>query len=367
MYTLFWFCFLAGIIGTTSQYYGYNEEKNNGRRRRLTETSEIRGPCTYFKFNDTDTCGDTPGLNPLGGKYQASDTGLSEFAHDWMEHTCCKVLNEPLAGVISSVWLWLQVCTKAINTRNSAPVEYDRQDEKYADNYRNTVGALPYSESPLYSMQRYCPQDLEGGELSEWVVSSFFPVMKQKNANFKQNREFLKDCDSVTRTSDAVTVLLTTEPENRGSFGHLAMVVHRDDTLLDLPSGDDNHYYMSFSNYGNTIGAIITGTQATHVGFGRDLENVTKTKTLYNANIDLMLAKWEEIKKSGVMFDLLEKNCAYTVLEILSAGYPECDMNFHQLWTPETAFKRVVEVCYTSHRMHCGYSLELWQIMKITL
>merc|ERR1712224_629199 len=86
------------------------------------------------------------------------------------------------------------------------------------------------------------------------------------------------------------------------------------------------------------------GTQATHVGFGKDLENVTKTVTLYNANVPKMVEKWDEIKKGGVMFDLLEKNCAYTVLEVLSAGYPECKMNFMQLWTPIQAFNKISEL-----------------------
>merc|ERR1711937_684060 len=111
--------------------------------------------------------------------------------------------------------------------------------------------------------------------------------MREKNKNFKQQGDFFKDCDSVTSKSGAVTVLLT-EPEYTGRFGHLAMVLHTDDAKLDLPDDYDNKQYVSFSNYGNTIGAIITGTQATHVGFGKDLANVTKTKTLYDVNVPKM-------------------------------------------------------------------------------
>ena len=307
-----------------------------------------------------------------------------------------------------------------MNTANSDPQKYEKDDKAYAAEYIRTKKALPYNTGPLYSMQQYCPQDLDGGELSEWVVASFFPVsrvlslgslfvfylffrvffksfhcilisvlclksklifhvehmprnpflqsvapflfcgpynqvMKSNNANFKQEGDFFQDCDSVTSNDEAVTVLLT-EPEYVGRFGHLAMVLHTDDAKLGLPDDDDNKQYVSFSNYGNTIGAIITGTQATHVGFGRDLENVTKTVTLYNADVQKMEKKWDEIKKGGVMFDILEKNCAYTVLEVLSAGYPECKMNFKQLWTPEQAFAKISEVCSISHRIHCGYS-----------
>lgn len=339
IYTLF--CFLAAVIGTSKTQDINSEQEKENERRRLSQASQQGGPCLYF--NQTDKCGDAPGLNPSGEKYKKTDNGLSVFAHEWMEHTCCKILNEPLAGVISSVWLWLQVCTKAMNTANSNPQKYKNDDEAYAAEYIRTNKALPYNTGPLYSMQQYCPQDLNGGELSEWVVASFFPVMKSNNANFKQEGDFFQDCDSVTSNGGAVTVLLT-EPEYVGRFGHLAMVLHTDDAKLGLPDDDDNKQYVSFSNYGNTIGAIITGTQATHVGFGRDLQNVTKTVTLYNADVPKMVEKWDEIKSGGVMFDLLEKNCAYTVLEVLSAGYPECKMNFKQLWTPVQAFGKISEM-----------------------
>ena len=46
---------------------------------------------------------------------------------------------------------------------NSATPESYRLDESYTD-------------MPLHDMKRYCPQDLDGGELSEWAVKSFFPV-----------------------------------------------------------------------------------------------------------------------------------------------------------------------------------------------
>jgi len=306
-----------------------------------------------MKFDAKNTCGNAPGLNPSGGKYKIINNGLSAFAHDWMEHTCCKIVKEPLAGVISSVWLWLQVCTKAMNTANSNPQEYNKRDKAFADDYVAKNGSLPYDVAPLHSMRQYCPQDLDGGELSEWVVASFFPVMRAKNDYFKQNTFLESGCENVATTTGAVTLLLT-EPEYTGRFGHLAMVLHENDKLA-LPDDHDNRQYVSFSNFGNTIGAIITGTQATHVGFGIDLENVTKTKTLYNANVPKMIEKWDEIKKGGVMFDLLEKNCAYTVLEVLAAGYPDCNMNLQQLWTPKRAFDIIAaEVFTTSHRIHYG-------------
>ena len=33
-----------------------------------------------------------------------------------------------------------------------------------------------YASGPLHNMKKYCPQDLDGGGLSEWTVESFFPV-----------------------------------------------------------------------------------------------------------------------------------------------------------------------------------------------
>ena len=33
-----------------------------------------------------------------------------------------------------------------------------------------------YSGGPLHNMKHYCPADLDGGELTEWVVATFFPV-----------------------------------------------------------------------------------------------------------------------------------------------------------------------------------------------
>ena len=139
----------------------------------MQETSETPGPCVYFKKQDT--CGNAPGLNPVSGKYQDSKKGLPMFAHDWMEYTCCKILTEPLAGIISSVWLWSQVCTKAVIKANSDS-EYTRYDLEYAaEKFPNGQDA-PYSKGPLQSMKQYCPQDLDGGDLSEWVVATFFPV-----------------------------------------------------------------------------------------------------------------------------------------------------------------------------------------------
>merc|ERR1712139_524511 len=40
-------------------------------------------------------------------------------------------------------------------------------------------------------------------------------------------------------------------------------------------------------------------------------------------------------------FDLMEWNCARIMLEVLQAGYPECDMPLDQLWTPERAYNFV--------------------------
>merc|ERR550514_1019108 len=92
---------------------------------------------------------------------------------------------------------------------------------------------------------------------------------------------------------------------------------------------------------GNTIGAMITGTKAVHVGFGEDLAKVTKSITLYNADVDAMKKKWTGIKQSRQMFDLMEWNCARTTLEVLKAGFPDCQSSFDhldQLWTPQRAY-----------------------------
>ena len=183
------------------------------------------------------------------------------------------------------------------------------------------------------------------------ICGPYYQVMRLKNSYFQPKPFLASDCTTTAGNTGAVTLLLT-EPKNVREFGHLAMVLH-EDTKLELPEDLNNDHYVSFSNFGNTIGAIITGTRATYVGFGQDLGNVTQTKTLYNANIPSMLIKWEEVKKSGLMFDLLQHNCAHTALEILSAGYPGCQMELKQLWTPKQAFEIVsTQVFTTSQGMH---------------
>ena len=96
----------------------------------------------------------------------------------------------------------------------------------------------------------------------------------------------------------------------------------------------------------HTVGVMITGTKAYHVGFGRDLGNVDKTITIYNVDAKKVLEAWDLTKTSNQMFDLMNWNCARTVLEALQKGYPDCDMHLKQLWTPTRAFEYIQDVRY---------------------
>ena len=42
--------------------------------------------------------------------------------------------------------------------------------------YADEKNIIEYGRGPLHNMKSYCPSDLDGGELTEWVVSTFFPV-----------------------------------------------------------------------------------------------------------------------------------------------------------------------------------------------
>ena len=167
--------------------------------------------------------------------------------------------------------------------------------------------------------------------------------MEQYNPNFQPVVESVADCENKENTG-AVTVLLT-KPLMNGTFGHVAMVLHEDHSLA-LPEGLDDTHYVSFSNHRDTVGVMITGTKADHVGFGHDLKGVTETVTLYNADVEAMMTKWDDIKNSGQMFDLLEWNCARVALEVLNEGYPDCVVALEdQLWTPTNMFRHVNGVC----------------------
>ena len=130
------------------------------------------GPCAAFSFTHDDTKECTqehPKPNP-----DLSDdvpTGLSAFAHGWIEYTCCRIVKENLAGIIAAVWLWLQVCTSAMNAEHANPAAMSLDLD-----YAKTIGIKAYSGGPLHNMKQYCPSDLDGGELTEWVVATFFPV-----------------------------------------------------------------------------------------------------------------------------------------------------------------------------------------------
>lgn len=269
---------------------------------------------------------------------QTSKAGLSVFAEKWIDYTCCNIVSKPMEGIIPNVWMWLQVCTKAMNTARADPNVYALDDE-YQKTMWKDDGKKAYFVGPLKVMKSYCPQDLDGGELTEWMVATFFPVMEKYNPNFKAFDENSFDKFTPKQSAGALTVLLT-KPDKTGTLGHIAMVIHKDHSL-DLPEDHDTEHYVSFSNVGNTIGAMVTGTKAVHMGFGVELAAVTHSVTLYNADFDAMAKRWENIKQNKQMFDLMEWNCARIMLEVLQAGYPERDMPLAQLWTPERAYNFV--------------------------
>jgi len=313
-------------------------DKCNSQRRRLH--NKVHGPCTGFAYAEdkNPTCPSPPDVNP---NVQAPN-GLSIFARDWIDYTCCNIVSKEMREIIPSVWLWLQVCTNAMNFANDKSYILDKEFEK-------TGNVTSYQGGPLHNMRRYCPTDLDGGKLTEFVVATFFPVMEEYNKHFKEFDHNVSTCEIDRKNNGAATLLLT-EPNTNGTFGHLAMIVHEDVTKpQELPKDDDKKRYVSFTNMRRTVGVMITGTKARHVGFGRDLENVDKTVTVYNVDAKKVLEAWDLTKTSNQMFDLMNWNCARTVLEALQKGYPNCDMHLEQLWTPTRAFEFIQDVKKATH------------------
>jgi len=300
------------------------------------------GPCSGFSYakEQNPTCPAVPSLNAD----MQQNSPLSVFAREWIDYTCCNIVTKDMNGIVPTIWLWLQVCTKAMNKARADENVYTT-DEAYSKTMWGANEAKPYGVGPLKIMKHYCPQDLDGGELTEWMVATFYPVMEAYNPNFKTFNKQIKKC-TPKKTNGAVTVLLTSPPK-RGAIGHIAMVMHKDHEL-GLPEDHNNDEYVSFSNMGNTIGAMITGTKAVHVGFGKDLSQVSHTITLYNVDVDAMLTKWKAIKQSRQQFDLMKWNCGRAMLEVLKMGYPGCEQSLDdlddQLWTPQRAYSLVEQL-----------------------
>ena len=162
-------------------------------------------------------------------------------------------------------------------------------------------------------------------------------MVRDNNPNYGIDNLF--QCEA-TQSTGAVTVLLTARDQ---SFGHLALVVHEDQNLF-LPADLDTEHFVSFWPEANVTGAIITGTKAKYDGFGNKLKHVTQVTTLHNADTDAMIKKWQSIKDNNQMFDIIEWNCARTVMEVLREGYPSCDFPIHKLMTPDQAFAYIEQV-----------------------
>ena len=172
-------------------------------------------------------------------------------------------------------------------------------------------------------------------------------VMRRHNPHFKSLSKEAIDEQIVkcvpTESPGAVTILLS-KPDQTHDFGHLAMVVH-DDHNLRLPDDHNTTHYVSFSPEKASMGPMLTGTKSHHGGFGTNVKGVTHVLTLYNIDTDAVLKKWDSLKKSGRMYDLMDSNCARAVIDVFHAGYPNCVEPHSLLWTPESAFGYLKKVC----------------------
>ena len=92
------------------------------------------------------------------------------------------------------------------------------------------------------------------------------------------------------------------------------------------------------------MGQLLNGTQSHHGGFGTHAKDVADVLTLYNVDTDAVLKKWDSLKKSGQMYDLINWNCARAVIDVFDAGYPNCVVQNSPLWTPESAFDYLKQV-----------------------
>ena len=171
-------------------------------------------------------------------------------------------------------------------------------------------------------------------------------VMRRHNPHFKSLSKEAIDEQIVkcvpTESPGAVTILLS-KPDQTHDFGHLAMVVH-DDHNLRLPDDHNTTHYVSFSPEKASMGPMLTGTKSHHGGFGTNVKGVTHVLTLYNIDTDAVLKKWDSLKKSGQMYDLINWNCARAVVNVFNAGYTNCVVPKHALWTPESLFDYLKQV-----------------------
>ena len=188
------------------------------------------------------------------------------------------------------------------------------------------------------------------------VVSIFGPtqsphiicqVMQNHNPHFKplsteEIEENAAKCVP-TESAGALTILLAKSDETH-DFGHLTMVVHDDDSLR-LPDDHNTTHYVSFEPEKSSMGPMLTGTKSENGGFGTRVKDVTDVLTLYNIDTDAVLKKWDSLKKSGRMYDLMNSNCARMVIDVFNAGNPNCAVPNRLLWTPESAFDYLKQVC----------------------
>lgn len=137
--------------------------------------------------------------------------------------------------------------------------------------------------------------------------------------------------------------MLFMKSDQTHDLGHLSMVIH-DDHDLRLPDDHNTTDYVSFSPKKSMMGPLLTGTESNHDGFGTNLKDVSEVLTLYNVDTAAMLKKWDNLKKSGQMYDLLDWNCARGAIEVFNAGYPNCVVPEAPLWTPESAFQYIKQL-----------------------
>ena len=62
-----------------------------------------------------------------------------------------------------------------MNTARADPNVYALDDEYQKTMWKDDEKKA-YFVGPLKVIKSYCPQDLDGGELTEWMVATFFPV-----------------------------------------------------------------------------------------------------------------------------------------------------------------------------------------------
>lgn len=265
------------------------------------------------KFYDKDEVAPQPAM--------AADflkTTVDDHVEAWLQYMCFTIHNAPVNEVISSIWLWKQVC---ISLNNEAIM----------------VMASAQYKAVIVT---YCPAD-EGGGLNDWALATFRPAVQNNNENF--NTEPEEECELNPAPLESVHLGSVTLLMTDASFetnAHISMIIHdhTPDGQRTFPEQHDTTSYVSWHAASEeAVSSKLTGQKAMAIGYGEQLSDFSYAITVENVNVTRIRAKWKSILDRGVLFNAITFNCGRVVLVLLDVGLTchsnEEDLTFLSEWS----------------------------------